>query len=351
MNQDINDNKEIASEAGLLDDALARGIISDSQREQLAKMQQSDALDSDERIQSISKFNELFMSFGVFVLLNALEGLLGQMLSSDILVSSLSVVLALAVAFWFHHKKRFRLPILYCALRAAFSVAVALRIAYTGQDDFLSAIDETMWPLIIPLGAGLITLIAATGFFRIPFLMLPIGVLFTIIITTAAQFSDNDLSLRLLLGGCGLLILSIAIMLDLKDNMRVTRTSDYAFWAYVIGSPLFVHSLLLPLIINDIESLNIPWLLIAVMVLGVTLVGLCMNRRALILSSLVYVSILLGKLMTQNVFSNSATGLLITMLVMGAYVMLLGAKWGDIRHYALSRIAKYIPATKHLPRY
>lgn len=68
-----------------------------------------------------------------------------------------------------------------------------------------------------PLGATLIALVAAAWRFRIPFLMLPIGVAFAVMVTVTSNWGEHHWSYRLALGLCGATMLGVALYFDLKD--------------------------------------------------------------------------------------------------------------------------------------
>lgn len=340
----------------LLDEALERGILSAEQRKQLAELEGAQAHDNDERIKPVGTMNEIFVTFGVMLLTNAMGGLIGLAAGSALLAGMLAAAISWYVALWFHQRKRFRLPIIYSVISASISLGTAALVGLNGESH--RGIFEPGLPLeiiLITIGVALAVLIAGAARFRIPFLMLPIAVGFTVMVTVIARHGDGDTSWRLLLGGCGLAILAVAVFFDLKDPKRVTRWSDFAFWSYVVGSPLFVHSLFLSLLISDDlkgwMDKPVLWMSMAALAVAVTFVGLLLNRRALILSTLIYVSIVIFRIFAGLSLGAPATLLLITTLIIGLYVTALGARWTRIR----GRFMHGLPASwswvKKLPPY
>lgn len=321
----------------LLDEALSRGILTAEQRKQLAELQGAEAADNDERIKPVGTMNEIFVTFGVMLLTGAIGGLIGQVVGNIMLAGILGSGATWLVGLWFHNRKRFRLPIIYCVASAALGFATTTFIGLHGGEVSDSIFDNgvPIEVVLTTLGVGLAVLAAGAARFRIPFLMLPIAVLFTIMVTVIARHGDGDTSWRLLLGGCGLAILAVAIFFDLKDPKRVTRWSDFAFWSYVVGSPLFVHSLFLSLLLqDDVEHwLDTPlmWMAMAALAFAVTVAGLLLNRRALILSTLIYVSIVIFRVMAGLSLGAPAILMLITTLIIGLYVTVLGSRWTRVR--------------------
>ncbi len=341
----------------LLDEALSRGILTAEQRKQLAELQGAEANDNDERIKPVGTMNEIFVTFGVMLLTGAIGGLIGLAVGKTAVATGiLAAGVDWLVALWFHNRKRFRLPIIYCVATASISLASATFLGLLGDlDKSVFDRDVPLEVVLTMLGVALTVLAAGAARFRIPFFMLPIAVLFTIMVTIIARHGDGDTSWRLLLGGCGLTILAVAIFFDLKDPKRVTRWSDFAFWSYVVGSPLFVHSLFLSLLIQDDMKgwMNSPllWMAMAALAIAVTFIGLLLNRRALILSTLIYISIVIFRIFASLSIGGPATLLLITTLIIGVYVTALGSRWTRIRATFMRGLPPSWTWVKRLPPY
>lgn len=350
----------------LLDEALSRGILTNEQRKQLAELQGEDANDNEERLKPVGTLNEIFVTFGVMLLSNAIGGLIGVIVASFVnkgdldellLTGALAAAATWCIGLWFHDRKRFRLPIIYCVISAAISLSTVVFIGLNGgvDTDFFrddTPLESTLAALVI----GIAVLGAGAARYRIPFLMLPIALLFTIAVTYAAKHDGGDgISWRLLLGGCGLVILAVAIFFDLKDPKRVTRWSDFAFWSYVVGSPLFVHSLFLSVLLRDKMELwlgnTLLWMAMAALTIVVTFAGLLLNRRALILSTLVYVSIVIFRIMSGLLLAAPATLLLVTTLIIGVYITALGSRWTRVRASFMKGLPPSWKWLKRLPPY
>lgn len=335
----------------LLDTALAQGVISDEQRKQLSSLIAEEKGDSQERLKPVGTFNEIFVTFGVAMLLSACIGLLKLLILSPAHTCIAAVVVAWAVAVYFDRGGRFRLPISLAVFIAAINLSGALLMMMSGDAKAsLFKEQETLAATVVPLFGGLTMLALGAYRFRIPFLMLPIAVLFTIIVTYAAKYTDSSLSYRLLLGVSGLCILATAIQFDLRDPERTQRWSDYAFWSYVVGSPLFVHSLFLSILLEQsswskADSIA-TWLAMIGLTLAVSFVGLLLNRRALILSTLVYVAFILVRIMKGISIDHVPFILCTTLLLIGCYVIALGSRWPQVR----SRIMRRLPAYGWLKR-
>lgn len=334
----------------LLDEALARGIISDTQRKAMSDVAGEDKSDSEERFKAVSNLNEIFVTVGVWLLLAAITGLIGLAVKDPASISILGAGVAWLVALYFHKGRRFRLPLILCMINAAFGIGIGFSIMMASGGGLFEG-DQAMWLSVIPMLGGLLVLSAGAWRFRLPFLMLPISILFTVCITYAAKYTDDTISYRLILGAAGLTILAMAIRFDLKDPTRVTRWSDFAFWSYVVGSPLFVHSLFLSVLIAGSKewAMSFPaWFAMLALTLVVSFVGIVLNRRALIISTLIYVVYLLSRPLLVIASTPPLTALFVVMLILGLYVTCLGSRWRRVRAYVMKKLPAWA-WLKHLP--
>ncbi len=333
----------------LLDKAIADGLISEEQRIKLEALAADDKGDNEERLKPVGTFNEIFVTIGVMLLTSAISGLLGLIITSPVVNSMVSAFVFIVVAEYFHTRKRFRLPIIYSALGCAGALAGAVMIGLVDNSKEAFSDDLAPYIWIASLAVAMATLAVFAWRYVIPFLMLPISIIFTAIVTIAAKSGDNTLSYKLVLGAAGLAILAFAIRCDLRDRERTSRISDFAFWSYMIGSPLFVHSLFLSLLLSDNRDFamtGLAWVATVVLVLAVTFAGLLLNRRALIISTLVYVAYIIGRVLTDISVGSAATILLVTLLIIGIYVIALGSRWREVR----IRVLDTLPPWKWLEK-
>ena len=141
---------------------------------------------------------------------------------------------------------------------------------------------------------------------------------------------------------CGLVFLVLAVRFDLGDPGRMKRASQFAFWLYVAGSPLFVHPLFLTVLgkvaDSDAERNFAPFVgSLLVTALVVTLFGLLLDRRSPVISTLAYVAVAIG-LTLSKAGVGTATALTATLAAIGIYVILLGAAWRNVRAAVLRRL-------------
>jgi hypothetical protein len=115
---------------------------------------------------------------------------------------------------------------------------------------------------------------------------------------------------------------------DMSDPMRLTRRTDIAFWLHLLAAPMIVHSLISNLV--QARSLDIASAVVVLVIfLALGLVALLVDRRAMLVSGLGYAGYAFGALIRQTGLSNETVPL--TLLVLGAFVLLLSAGWRPLR--------------------
>jgi hypothetical protein len=134
---------------------------------------------------------------------------------------------------------------------------------------------------------------------------------------------------------CGLLTFALAMRFDLSDPARETRRTDIAFWLHLLAAPLIVH----PLIRGFVLGLAAPTVSGALSVLSIFfllgIVAVVIDRRAMLVSGLLYAGIASGKLIETLGFSGSSLLVPTVVLVLGAFILLISAGWHPLRRFLL----------------
>ena len=104
-----------------------------------------------------------------------------------------------------------------------------------------------------------------------------------------AALPDARGALNVILLAAGVLVFLFAMRWDMSDRERTTRRSDVAFWLHLAAAPLIAHPIFHMLgVLNGDISAGIAVLVIA-LYLVFAFIALAVDRRALLVSSLVYV--------------------------------------------------------------
>ena len=180
--------------------------------------------------------------------------------------------------------------------------------------------------------------------YRLPFVMLVVagtlvGLSLSIIKSIIPDLETHDL--RFVIGGLGFIVFLFAMKFDLKDRIRVTRLSENAFWLHLLAAPLMIHSILAT---GSWDQVNIPLILTVFAIL--TLIALIIDRRAFLVSSLLY----MGGAFTQIVRAlglDSSLQFAVPVLFIGVLVVVLGIGWSPLRRLIMtivpSSIANRVP--------
>ena len=188
-----------------------------------------------------------------------------------------------------------------------------------------------------------------------------LSILFALALTpiNAVNVSNDALWIGLLTLGLALLSFAIAMRFDMLDLKRVTRRSDVAFWLHLVTAPALLFSLLLLIFVGgelwwEVDGATNA-LITIVIVAGMMLVGIFIDRRAFVTSGLIslgaavyYMFVHEGGLGEQF----QATAL--SLVVVGLVVLSLGSCWRALRGLIVPRLppaiqAKLPPVQKAAP--
>ncbi len=136
---------------------------------------------------------------------------------------------------------------------------------------------------------------------------------------------------------------------DLSDRTRATRLADCAFWLHLLAAPLIVHSLIrlvLPapdaaragLASFGLTMTTSSAVTIFVIVALLTAVAILIDRRALLVSALIYLGVAIGYALTSAIRAgteNNTSVFFATLVILGAMVLVLGAGWQPLRRLVL----------------
>jgi hypothetical protein len=140
----------------------------------------------------------------------------------------------------------------------------------------------------------------------------------------------------------GLGIFALAMRYDRSDLRRETRRTDIAFWLHLLAAPLVVHSFMLIAFggLAEVTLAKASGLLIVFAAFSV--LALLIDRRAILVSALVYAGAAFGTVFRETALANAA--LPATLLVLGAFILALSAGWQTLRRLTLPRVPERIRA-------
>ncbi|WP_164761687.1 MULTISPECIES: hypothetical protein [unclassified Mesorhizobium] len=362
--------------AETLDKAVAKGLISQTLRDQLEAMERAVALapearraddeGDEENLRLVGGGNDLFVTVGTVLLSAGFFFVLTTLLPGQTFwIAGILAVFAwgLAEIVTRQHRMKLSSSVLALIFMAAILAALALQV----EASFGIRKPETIWQLLalrqtasqagyLFLGGGIIAAAIYFWRFRVPIIAGAIAIAFTLLaflqtaiilydsVTAGAiappRMEDVPELLRAALYMpliCGLIVFATGVAFDIYDRDRRKIWSDCAFWLHVVSAPMLVHPLFIMatgqnVVFGHIAPDTNATLMLAILILGFLYVALAIDRRSLLVPTLAYFGSL-GIYYLVNSASDS-TGIppfALILVVVGALIILFGAGWQRIR--------------------
>ena len=338
-----------------LEAAVGAGIVTqpqaDALREFAAKRRSIGAAEhaDEEDFRFMRGFSDIFFAIGVVLFGAGLAIFAG--FNASPLVYGLSAVIMWGLAELLVRRKRLVLPgifiVAFFIVFAVLAIPIASWVVSTPTSSM--AVTPTTNLLLGLFGNGTaprlainatLASVAAGVFylrFRFPFALLPFAagaasaIIFTIDYFLFNGSAAAQLWLMLL---CGAGVFAFAMWFDLSDRLRVTRRSDCAFWLHILAAPLIVHALVGLVSFDRFK----PDHSVSAMIIGVaallTVVALIIDRRALLVSALIYVGSVIAYVLSTAVEGGLFVSIA-TLVILGILVLALGIGWAALRRRVL----------------
>lgn len=362
-------------DAELLRVAVQRGILDAEQAERLSALAVETAARAgcapspsefarpeaydDEKLRLVSGFGDIFVTIGLALFLGA-AGYFAGLLAAPALKWAAVGGLAWLLAEFFTRRRRMALPsiaLLVVFASASFmtltnSLGGAAAYHQPGRGWLINALGIDFGaPLHVAVAAlataGLVGLHYAR--FRVPITVAAAtaaltGAVLAVLLAAAPDFSRD--AWHALLLACGIVAFALAMRFDMADPGRATRRTDIAFWLHLLAAPLIVHALIAPLLRGaEARDLGAALMILAVF-LALGLVAVVIDRRAMLVSGLTYAGLAFGTLVSRSGLGGDRI-LPATLLVLGAFILLLSAGWTPLRMKLLGLVPA--PLSRRLP--
>ena len=346
--------------------ALERAVLTSAQVERLRAIESEAASGTlpepgdDESLRFVTGFADIFVTIGIALFLGALFFLMSAGTGSTLAYAGIAIC-AWLLAEFFTLKRRMALPsivllvVFVCAvfvLAAQIFASLLPSASPVAQGQAILGIQPMQF---LPPGlAALVTAgLAAMHYvrFRVPITVAAgVGALCVLAISLAVGLAPGitETAINVVLFLCGLAVFALAMRFDMSDPQRLTRRTDIAFWLHLLAAPLIVHPLIrgflhgLDLRLTTGAAVGILWVFIALGFLAVII-----DRRAILVSGLVYAGFALSALIRAAGFTGSTYLLPVVLLALGAFILLLSAGWHPLRRAILRRLPR--PLATRLP--
>jgi hypothetical protein len=323
-----------------------------------------------ENLRFLSNFNDVFLTIGMVILITGIavfSGItfwnmfgLSHLVSGD--VSSLNtaklalvltpvpvLVIAWLLAEYFCGRRRLLLPsmALSVAIVLAGAIFATALLTPVNETDIARIGDDAGSYLFsmgyASFGAAAIASGAIFWRFRLPFslflLALSVAGLFY---TAVARIGGENLVFSgAVTLGVGIGTLLFAVWFDMRDPLRASRNADNAFWLHMAAAPQIlwgVRGLILGSGFAPASVIDAAVML--TVLIAFALLSLALNRRALIVSGLITYATTLWVLV-DKVGGGGVNTLMLTALIVGGSIVLLGGGWRTARRVLL----KPLPTT------
>ncbi len=325
-----------AADAGI----LAHGDI-DSFRDFIARHRAAPLVD-EEHFRLLSSFNDIFISIAVILTLTAL-GTLGWRLNP--LAGSMPVaVVSWGLGEYFTRKRRMALPSIL--LLIGFTVGAMMSTA--AIMDIIAKFDliamHVQFGIAAAISGGAVYghwrrfMVPITPALSVAIIIAILGFTVAIKIPEARNYGP-----AITFAG-GIAAFLLAMRWDMADRVRKTRKSDVAFWLHLLAAPLLVQPVFAWLglapnwFISISDTAVQPGIAQAVAAVGIyailALVALAIDRRAMLVSALIYV--ISAIIMLFRAAGSLGTDIALTALIIGSCLLLLSALWQPARRLVLA---------------
>lgn len=328
----------------ILSRGVDQAIISQEQAAKLAALATGPAGPTDdEHLRFITGFADIFVTIGILLFIGSAGGLTLAAFG-DAAAYAVAAALAWLLAEFFTRRRRMALPSI--VLLVLFAAASFAAVGYAAIGALSSGEPTTRESASLLIAASATLILCAVHYwrFRVP-ITVAAGMAALVAAGVALGFLKangfTSAHLDLILFASGLVVFALAMRFDLSDPARVTRRSDIAFWLHLLAAPLIVHPVLSAYFrpeslgpagdgTGEILTAAHPDLTVLGIVLLLTVVALVIDRRAILVSGLAYAGYTLRDLIQH--FGGQSSSLVLSLMALGAFVLLLSAGWRPLRH-------------------
>lgn len=297
-------------------------------RELTADIQESPSVD-EEKFRLVTSFNDIFVVIACALFLACLYWLIEQE-SNEPLAYFVLAASSWGLAEFFVRKKKMALPAILLLFSFIGGIAM-MCITYFADKEIISA-------PIAAIACGLAAWLHWQRF-KVPVTVAAgLGTIIAFTITALLDlFPDVGTHMNLVLFISGAISFLYAMYWDMSDLSRITRRSDTAFWLHILSAPLITHPIFSNFQILEGSAGTIDIFIVLLLFALITVTSLVIDRRAFMVSSLIYVLYALTELFENYGFISYSFA--ITGIFIGATLLLLSGFW----HSSRAGLVKLLP--------
>jgi len=343
--------------------AVGSGLLTEAQAASLLALAQSrkgareNLPEGDEPFELFKGFNEIFIVIGLLILSSGWAAVTATSLATSIggyqgkavTAAAIGAAILWALSEYFIRRRRMVAPAIALSILWAANAGMGLTAQFS-QPFMMAQADYSSMQLPFALATAAIAIFWLR--FRVPFAMalIALGVFALALLMGAIRMgTPEDIGDFFLLSASGpfawitllvgLAVFVVAMIFDMSDPHRVTRRSAQGFWLHVVAAPALVNTIALSLLENGSNSAH---LLLMGVLFAFAVVAIVIDRRSFLIAAIGYSVTLAG-----TVFDGE--GAASTILVLGVFLVALGAFWTRIRAALLSPLSGLVPLDRLPP--
>lgn len=313
-----------------IDSAVAAGVLTAETatafRNHVGKLKNGPAVD-EEHFRLVTGFNDIFVVIACSLLLASVEWI-GATYAKWVGAVAVSIA-AWVLAEFFIRKRRMALP------------AIVLLLAFIGGVLATGLLLLEKTPQTLVMASAIATLAAWLHWlrFQIPITVAAgaatfVGSIVALLLFKVPEARNWTTAIPLT---AGFVVFALAMWWDTSDTARQTRRSDVAFWLHLLAAPLLVHPVFALLGVFSGKTTLEQAGAVVLLYVALAFISLCIDRRALMVSALIYVLYAFSTLLKQ--YGVVSLSFAITALFIGSALLLLSAFWHPSRLFVL----KFLP--------
>lgn len=335
--------------------AVARGVITRAQADAIGELARARlgsaatyASGEEGRFRLLGGFNDVFLLIGVALFVGGM--LVAVSMSGNILIASaIAAAIVWGLAELLTARMRLTLPSILLAIAFVVFVSVSVGASFgripTWQNFGIMATLSLPTVGLWFAGAGLVAAGLFYWRFGVPFATLlmavsVIGIVFALLARRDVTWPITYFSQTILTAG--IVSFLAAMIYDFSDPERQTSRSDCAFWLHMLAAPLIVHTAMRGLAgpRDFAGSYDVRSVVLTVAVLA--LVAIIIDRRAMLVAGLSYLAFAIAYVL-QGLGHGFSMTMMLTLLVVGAFVLVLGVGWRPLRRVVVGTLPGFIP--------
>ncbi|NRB39767.1 MAG: hypothetical protein HRU20_15090 [Pseudomonadales bacterium] len=305
-----------------LDNAVTDGILKKADvmafRKYIEVGSNTSAVD-EEHFRLVQGFNDIFVAIAALLLLTCMVYIFSEL--GPLVSASALITLSWGLSEYFTRVRRMSLTSILLVLSYIAGCIALPGIILIGDQS-----RESYAALYIGVFASTMAYLHWRRFavpITLACILASMGYSLTATIAILWQEQPHVFGAAALLSGLG--ILAAAVFWDASDRERATRKSDVAFWLHLAASPLIVHGAFSFLDVFNRQAGLENALAVLLVYCVLVLISITLDRRALMVSSLLYVLVVFSKLFEQHGFVDY--GFAYTGAIMGTGLLVLSVFW------------------------